>query len=344
MKERKKLNLALVGTDSMRGKEIKEILSQKKFPVDKIEFFDPHVEESYSKLTEFQGEPKVIQPLEEEKLSQADLVFLAADRKTNRRIGALAAKKGFMAIDLSETFDRDPKIPVVVAGINDKKVLEKNPSLVANPHPVAVILSYLFQAAWQPFGLKKALSFVLQPASAFEESGIAELVNQSVDILNGASLKKNVFKAQTAFNILSQVDRGDEYGYTSFERQIISEVGQIFGRKKVPFSLSIVQAPVFHCYSIMSYLELGKRAEKQQIEELFKKTHPFKFFPSSPVCPASCVTAAGKEDIYISQIKMDNSNPLGVWMWTVADNLTFGSALNAWRIACDFIPAGHRSQ
>ena len=64
MKHIKKLKLALVGTDSMRGKEIKDLLNSKKFPVDDMEFFDPHVEEAYSKLTEFQGEPRVIQPLD----------------------------------------------------------------------------------------------------------------------------------------------------------------------------------------------------------------------------------------------------------------------------------------
>jgi aspartate-semialdehyde dehydrogenase len=343
MKAQTKLRLAIVGTDSMRGKEIKGILSERKFPVEKIEFFDPQVEEAYSKLTEFQGEPRVILPLELERLGQADLVFLASDRKTNRKIGALAVKKKFRAIDLSETFAKDPKIPVVVAGINDKKVLETKPHLLANPHPVAVILSHLFQAVLLSFGLKRALSFVLQPASAFDEPGMEELANQSVDIMNGASLKKKVFRAQTAFNFLPQVERSDDSGHTSVERQIVDEVGRILGRKKMSFSLSIIQAPVFHSYSIMSYIEMGKRAEKHQIEDLFKKTSPFKYFPSSLNCPASCVSVAGQEDIYVSQIKKDKVHPNGFWIWTVADNLTFGSALNAWKIASQFIPSGHGS-
>lgn len=342
-KEPGKIRLAIVGTDSMRGKEIKEILSLKKFPVGKIEFFDTDVEKKYSKLTDFQGEPMIIHPVDEEKISHADLVFLAADRQTNRKLEALGEKNDFVAIDLSGTSGSDPHIPVLVAGINDQKVLGSNPRLVANPHPVSIILSHLFHTLQQEFGLKKALSFVLQPASAFEESGMEELANQSVDIMNGASIRKSVFKAQTAFNILPQVDRTDKKGYSTVERQIVSEVGSVLEGKAVPFSLSIVQAPVFHCYSIMSHVELKKKAEKQQIEELFKKKKPFKFLPASPASHASCVSAAGKEDIYLSQIKMDESSPLGVWIWAVADNLTLGSALNAWKIACNFIPSGHRS-
>jgi hypothetical protein len=57
MRETKKPRIALIGSDSMRGKEIKKVLSQKKFPLKDIDFFDPDVEEEYSKLTQFRGEP-----------------------------------------------------------------------------------------------------------------------------------------------------------------------------------------------------------------------------------------------------------------------------------------------
>jgi len=64
MKERKKIRVALVGTDSLRGKELKNVLSKRPFPLKDIDFFDPDVEEEYSKLTEFRGEPKVIHYLD----------------------------------------------------------------------------------------------------------------------------------------------------------------------------------------------------------------------------------------------------------------------------------------
>jgi aspartate-semialdehyde dehydrogenase len=42
---------------------------------------------------------------------------------------------------------------------------------------------------------------------------------------------------------------------------------------------------------------------------------------------------AGKDEIFIGQIKMDRSFPNSIWIWTVADNLTRGSAINAIDIA-----------
>jgi aspartate-semialdehyde dehydrogenase len=41
----------------------------------------------------------------------------------------------------------------------------------------------------------------------------------------------------------------------------------------------------------------------------------------------------GKESIFIGQIKKEEALPNAFWIWTVTDNLTRGSALNAWEIA-----------
>ena len=68
MNGKKKLRLALVGTDSMRGNEIKNVLSRKAFPLKDIDFFDPDVKEEYSKLTDFREEPRVIHHIDKDSL------------------------------------------------------------------------------------------------------------------------------------------------------------------------------------------------------------------------------------------------------------------------------------
>jgi aspartate-semialdehyde dehydrogenase len=47
----------------------------------------------------------------------------------------------------------------------------------------------------------------------------------------------------------------------------------------------------------------------------------------------SAISVAGKEPIFIGQIKKEEALPNAFWIWTVTDNLTRGSALNAWEIA-----------
>lgn len=339
MNEKKKLKVALVGTDSMRGREIKDVLSHKNFPLEKIDFFDPDVKEEYSKLAQFRGEPKVVHHLDEKSLSSSDLVFLASDKTINRKLGNLAREQKYQAIDLNETFNQEKEIPIVVAGINDEIVLKEKPDLIANPHPVTVVLSHIFNLIFREFGLAKAVAFVLQPVSAFEESGIAELANQSVAILNSTSLPKKIFKAQIAFNILSHTEPMDKDGFSATEKQIMVEIKRVLEGWDFPLTLSIVQAPVFHSYSIMTYLELKKKTKIQALKDLFKKSPYFKLSSPTLSSPASCVSVAGKDKIFIGQIKEERSFPNSFWLWTVADNLTRGSALNAFEIAKKILSA-----
>ena len=330
MREIKKPRVALVGTDTLRGKELKNILSQKKFPIKDIDFFDPDVEEEYSKLTQFRGEPKVIRHLAKESLKGVDLVFLAADKNVNQEFGILASKQKFKAIDLSETFNAREEIPVVVAGVNDKIIEKEKPGLIANPHPVTVVLSHLFQAVLEEFGLLKAISFILQPVSAFEQPGIEELANQSYSFLSSSSLSKKVFKEQIAFNLLSHTEKTDKDGFSSVEKQITSEIHRVLNTRDFLLSLSIIQAPVFHTYSIMTYLELKNKTDIQSLEDLFRRHSFFKFSPRTFSSP---VSVAGEEKIFIGLIKKEETFPNNFWIWAVADNLTRGSALNAFEIA-----------
>lgn len=333
MKVKKKFRVALIGTDSLRGKEIKNVLSVKRFPLSEIQFFDPTVEEEYSKLTQFADEPKVISRPDAESLSGVDLVFLSSDKETNRTYGRLAAEKNYQAIDLTETFSGAEDVPLVVAGVNDEILKQRDFPLIANPHAVTIILTSVLHRLTGRFEISRAVAFVLQPVSAFDESGIEELAAQSAALLTSSSLKKKVFKEQVAFNILSHTEAPEASGFSSGERRIIAEIKRVLGRPELPLSLSLVQAPVFHTYAIMLYLELGTAAEIDDLVRLYRESPLFKVGSPTASCPITAVSVAGKEPIFIGQIKKEETLPNTFWIWTVTDNLTRGSALNAWEIA-----------
>jgi len=330
---KKKLKLALIGTDSLRGREIKRVLEQKDFPFRSINFFDDDVGEEYGKLTEFRGEPKIIYPINEDTLDMADIIFLAADKEVNKRIIQEALPRGKWVIDLNETFAAEGDSRVIVAGINDNKIPMEVPRLISNPHPASIFLSHMIHLIDQNLGLRKSIAFILQPVSAFDVTGMDELANQSAELLGGNSLSKKVFKEQIAFNLLSHVDTTDKNGFTSVEKQIRSETKKIFENDKLPLSLTMVQAPVFHTYSIMIYIEVSEKAEIDDIRSLFNDSSYFHCFTNSDSCQVSSVSASGKNEIQIGEIKKDLDFPNGFWIWAIADNLTRGSALNGYEIA-----------
>lgn len=347
MARQKSFRVALIGTDSLRGKEIKAILSTKKFPLSHIEFFDVDVKEEYSKLTEFRGEPRVIHHPTAEALEGLDLVFLAGDKETSRQFGGLASKKKFRAIDLTEAFSGVEEIPLVVAGVNDSLLAGRRLPVVANPHPLTIILSSLFHRLIGRFGLEKAVVFALQPVSVFDESGIEELASQSAAMLSSAALKKEVFRDQIAFNILSHTESPDANGFSAGERRVVAEVKRILGLPDLPLYLSIVQAPVFHTYSVMAYVELRAEPNIRNLKEIYQGEPLFEVGPASSACAVSSISVAGKEQIFIGQIKREETSPRAFWIWTVTDNLTRGSALNALEIArilYDRKPAGRAAK
>jgi len=333
MKAQKKLKLALVGTDSLRGNEIKNVLARKKLAAFEIEFYDPDVKEEYSKLSQFRKEPKVIHGLKEDSLEGKDLVFFASDRETNRRLKSLAAKQGFLGIDLSETFNLDPGVPLLVAGVNDDILDKESPSVIANPHPVTIMLSHLFHLILPRFGVLKAVATVLQPVSAFDDAGVQELASQSVSLLNGAAPSKKLFQEQIAFNILSHTETLDAGGFCLHERQIVAETQRVLKQPEFPLFLSIIQAPIFHTYSLAAYCELENDAVLKDLEALFRQTPPFKMTDFRRACSATSISVSGKDEIFVGRIKMEESSPRAVWIWLVADDLTRGSAVNAFEIA-----------
>jgi len=339
MATKKKFKLGLIGTDSLRGREIKNTLGQKKIGSFDLEFYDPEVQEEYSKLTEFKKEPKVIHGTGGDCLEGTDLVFLAADPETNRTFGLRALELGCLAIDLEGAFNEREDVPLLVAGVNDEDCDLARCRLIGNPHPVTIVLSHLFHRTLPAFGIARAAAFVLQPASAFDNPGIQELAAQSVCLLNGAMPKKKVVKEQMAFNILSHTEILASDGSCPSEQKIAAEVRRVLKRPDFPLSLSIIQAPVFHTCAVMVHLELERNASMPAFEKIFREAPPFKLTNFRESCSASSITVSGKDEIYVGRIKKEELRPRTFWIWLIADNATRGSAVNAVEIAKKILKA-----
>jgi len=328
----RKPRVALIGSESLKGKEIIGILTAKKFPLASFELFDPDVEEEYSKLSQFRGEAKVVHALTPAVLDGLDLVFLAADEKTDLRYGQLAAEKGYTAIDLGESFNADPDVPLVVAGVNDAALRKTRPALIANPHPATIILTHLLSALGTGFAVAKAVSVVLEPVSAYAEEGIQELAEQSYALLGSSALSKKVFPDQVAFNLLTRTAKPERNGFSPLENRVAAEVRRVLGPGAPPLSLTVILAPVFHTYSIMTHFELRHDASAAGVEACLKKSDIFRS-PAGEAGAATPASVAGKDRIHLGPVKKDPAISGGFWVWAVADNLTVGSGLNAYGIA-----------
>jgi len=335
--KRNKPRFALVGSESLRGREMMSVLRVRRFPFQSFELYDPDVVEEFSKLTQFGDQPKVVHHLERKALEGLDLVFLASDAKTNEEYGGCAGALGYRAIDLAETFNAREDVPLVVAGVNEAELRGKDVPLIANPHPVTIVLSHILHALAGPLGLAKAVAVVLEPASAFEEAGIQELADQSFALLNSSAMPKKVFREQAAFNLLARTGKPGQAGFSTREARVMAECRRVLLPAEVRLSLSIVLVPVFHTYSVMTYVELRKKAALADLAAAFR-ADPAIHVAAGSSGVVSAANVAGKDKIFVGPIKKAESLPGGFWVWAVADNLTVGSALNAYEIARSLFP------
>ena len=329
----RKYRVALIGTESLPGKELKSLLSVKRFPLAGIEFFDPDVEEEYSKLTEFRDEPKVIHHLEARRPGGLDLVFLAADEETSRTYGRLAAEWRSRPSILSGAFNEEAGVPA--RGRRGQRRLHRLGAspLVANPHPATIILSPMLHRLLREFGVAKAVAFVLQPASAFDDPGIQELASQSVALLSAADPPEKGLQGA------DRLQHPVPYRGAGCERLLLRRAAGRGRDPAGPGQPGLPAVPVLHPGPRLPHLfdhDLRGARPAAQISSprsLFRESPVFQDrLPLAAGVPAPRSRSRARTRSSSARSRKTRRGP-ALWIWLVADNLTRGSALNALEIA-----------
>jgi aspartate-semialdehyde dehydrogenase len=98
--------VAIVGASSLLGKELKQVLEDRNFPVSEIVLLDESV--VAGTLTEAGGEATFIRSLEEDSFERARFVFFAGTAADAARNWPAAQRAGANVIDLTGAVASDP--------------------------------------------------------------------------------------------------------------------------------------------------------------------------------------------------------------------------------------------
>ena len=91
--------VAIVGAATLKGRELKEVLSDRNFPAQDVRLLDD--EESLGQLEAVGDEPTFIQSVLPEHLENVDFTFFASDENFTRNTWQMARKAGSDIVDLS---------------------------------------------------------------------------------------------------------------------------------------------------------------------------------------------------------------------------------------------------
>ncbi len=173
------------------------------------------------------------------------------------------------------------------------------------------------------FGLKAITATVLEPASQAGRAAVDELHQQTVSLLSFQSVPKEVFDTQVAFNLQSELGEASRIELGAVTRRIRADVQALLGpdaAAKVRFQ--VVQAPVFHGYTISALADLSAPAGDGDVRNALSGG-----VVNAETDDAPSNLAATETGDLLFRAQKDASDPTGTahWLWMAADNLRFAS-------------------
>ncbi len=271
--------------------------------------------------------------LEDFDFAGAETAIFASSEEISRRYALKAADKGCKVIDCSSCFFADEDVPMIIAGVNDERLADARKNIVSVPSAAVTQILLPLKAADDAYKLKRLIVSTYASTSVYGKEGMDELFNQTRKIFMNESLVDNqkVFDKQIAFNVIPQVEEfiGEE---TKCEWAINAETKKVLGRDiKVHANCAFI--PAFIGNAAYVNAECEQDVDVDEVRKLMKQTEGVIVFDKN--VKGGYVTlndVQGETEVYVSRLRQDASVENGFSFWSVADNLRFGVAGNAYKI------------
>lgn len=323
-------NIAILGATGAVGEALLETLAERQFPVCEIYALARH--ESAGEHLRFGGKSVIVQDAADFDWTQAQLAFFVAGAEASAAWIDDATNAGCLVIDSSGLFALEPDVPLVVPEVNPYVLADyRNRNVIA----VADSLTSQLLAALKPLidqgGLSRIAVTSMLSASAQGKKAVDALAGQSAKLLNGIPIDEDdFFGRQLAFNMLPLLP--DREGSVRQERRIVDEVRKILQDDGVMISASVVQSPVFYGHAQMVSFEALRPLAAEEAREAFSRGEDIVLSEETDY-PTQVGDASGNPQLSIGCVHNDYGMPEQIQFWSVADNVRFGGALMAVKIA-----------
>jgi len=331
MKKKEAYQVAIAGATGAVGQEMREILEERKFPIEKLHLFAS--ERSAGSSLSFFGEDLVVQNLAEASFFGIDIVLGATSSDLSRTFTPKALKAACAIVDNSSAFRMEPLVPLVVPEVNGDQIASHQ-GIIANPNCSTAQLVLALKPLHDAVGLKRVMVTTFQSVSGTGKEAIDELMNQTKSILAFREAECRVYPQQIAFNCIVDWECDPKTGDTEEESKIIEETKKILAHPKLRVSATTVRVPVFRSHGESVSIETEKKLSPNEARALLSKAPGVTVFDDAArkIYPTP-LDVVGQDDVFVGRIREDHSVEKGLHLWVVGDNLRKGAALNAVQIA-----------
>ena len=324
----------MVGATGAVGEALLGILEQRNFPV--AQLFPLASERSAGSTVLFRNRPVEVGNLAEFDFTRARIGLFSAGAGVSEVYAPQAAAAGCVVIDNTSQFRYDDAVPLVVPEVNPERIADyTHRNLIANPNCSTIQMVVALKPIYDAVGIRRIQVATYQAVSGTGKAAIEELAGQTAALLNGRQPEPVVYPRQIAFNVLPQIDRFMDNGYTREEMKMHWETRKIFADSALDVSATCVRVPVFYGHSEAVQVETVEPISVNTVRELLSRAPGVKVVDSveDSGYPTACDHAAGQDPVWVGRIRQDLSRPDGISLWVVADNVRKGGALNSVQIA-----------
>jgi aspartate-semialdehyde dehydrogenase len=231
-------------------------------------------------------------------------------------------------------FRYKPEIPLCVPEINGDAT--KKSKLIANPNCTTAIGLMAIWPLIKAFGMKRMIMSTYQASSGAGQPGMDELQEGTRAVLDGKKATNNIFAYPLPFNVIPQIDKFQENGYTKEEMKVTWETKKICGLSDdIPISCSAVRIPTLRAHSEVIIMETEKEVDLAVARKVLDEAPGVKLVddPDKLLYPMP-LTATGQYDVEVGRIRKSLVfGDHGIEFFVCGDQLLRGAALNAVLVA-----------
>ncbi len=332
------LTIAVVGATGAVGAEFLHIVETRYPSMPKLKLLASS--RSAGKRISVGGKELVVEEATEKSFDGVDLAFISATSEVSRQLGPAAVAAGAVVIDDGSAFRMEDTVPLVVPEVNGADV-EWHQGIISIPNCATTPLVMAAHPLHQVNPIKRIIADTYQSVSGAGGGAMADLREQSERLLDADSNTSKSGKGQIAYNVVPQIDRFLDTGYTFEEQKMRQETHKIMHAPEIRISATCVRVPVYISHSASVHLEFTRPMSVDEAKELLAAMPGVTVLDNTEAEEYPMPwNVAGEDDVFVGRIRQDLSHPNGLVLWVVSDNLRKGAALNSLQIAEELVSRG----
>jgi len=335
------MRVAVVGATGAVGRRMVSILEERSFPVD--ELIPLASQRSVDRAVAFHGADVQVRELTHEALDGVDLALASAGAAVSRQFLPSAAAAGAICVDNSSAFRMDPNVALCIPEVNPES-LDAHPKIISVPNCTTITAMLPMGPLHRAAGLHALVISSYQSVSGAGWKGVVELEEQ-IEELHGHEEELGhpvldtlpvgeVFGKTIAFNVVPKIAAFEDDDYTSEEAKMMAEPRKILGIPDLFVAATAVRVPSLFAHAVSLYAEFSLPITPGEARQVLSSAPGVELRddPEHGVYPTP-MEAGGRDDALVGRIRRAADRDNALLLFSCADNLRKGAALNAIQIA-----------